>query len=67
MNKLLAKMGLGEKMSKNFLAILIVAFSGAISMGCRTSVLTITMYIGKPITLPMCRWAFLEAYLAYSV
>ena len=33
MNKLLAKMGLGEKMSKNFLAILIVAFSGAIIYG----------------------------------
>ena len=33
MNKLLTKMGLGEKMSKNFLAILIVAFSGAIIYG----------------------------------
>ena len=33
MNKLLAKIGLGEKMSKNFLAILIVAFGGAIIYG----------------------------------
>ena len=33
MNKLFAKIGLGEKMSKNFLAILIVAFGGAIIYG----------------------------------
>ncbi|MDO4395609.1 MAG: hypothetical protein Q4C51_02305 [Clostridia bacterium] len=33
MNKLLSKIGLGEKMANNFLAILIVAFGGAIIYG----------------------------------
>lgn len=33
MNKLLSKIGFGEKLSKNFWAILIVAFGGAIIYG----------------------------------
>lgn len=33
MSKILSKIGLGETMSKNFLAILIVAFGGAIIYG----------------------------------
>ena len=36
MNKLLAKIGLGEKMSKNFLAILIVALVVQLSMDYRS-------------------------------
>ena len=43
MNKLLAKMD-WAKMSKNFLAIRLSRSAARSSMGCRTSVLTITMY-----------------------
>ena len=46
MNKLLAKIGLGEKMSKNFLAILIVAFV-QLSMDYRIFVLTTMTSIWK--------------------
>ena len=66
MNKLLAKIGLGEKMSKNFLAILIVAFGGAIIYGYRISVLTTMMSIWKRTILPIHRWVCSVVYLGFS-
>jgi len=53
MNKLLAKIGLGEKMSKNFLAI-------------RISVLTTMMSIWKRTILPIHRWVCSVVYLGFS-
>ena len=67
MNKLLAKMGLGEKMSKNFLAILIVAFSGAIIYGLPYFRFDYYDVYREAYHLTNVQIGVLEAYSAYSV